>query len=182
FGERPTVLAEYSTNPADLQKGINRIWAQQGSGAYFVDAIEEVVKAFKKRESTRPVIVAIVREGRELSYRQSDQVLAPLRRSAPPPNGLMVGWPFSSISDDAHSRNMVLDKGTEDTGGRRDQLLAPSGLSDRLTLLAKQLLHQYKVTYARPESLIPPERTTVSAAKPGLTARGTPVKESQERP
>jgi hypothetical protein len=76
---------------------------------------------------------------------------------------------------------MVLDRGTTDTGGRRDQLLAPSALGDRLTLLARQLLHQYKVTYARPESLIPPERVTVSAAKPGLTARGTLVKDQQGR-
>jgi hypothetical protein len=77
---------------------------------------------------------------------------------------------------------MVLDRGTTDTGGRRDQLLAPSALGDRLSLLAKQLLHQYKVTYARPQSLIPPERVTVAAAKPGLTARGTLVKDQQGRP
>jgi VWFA-related protein len=182
FGERPTILTEYTTNPAELQKGINRIWAQQGSGAYFVDAISDVVQAFKKREATRPVIVAIVVEGREYSYRQYDQVLDPLRASTAPLYALMLGSPFGSISDDAHNRNMVLDRGTVDTGGRRDQLLAPSALGDRLTQLARQLLHQYKVTYARPQSLIPPERVTVSAAKPGLTARGTPVKDSQERP
>ena len=182
FGERPTILTEYTTNPAELQKGINRVWAQQGSGAYFVDAISEVVQAFKKREATRPVIVAIVVEGREYSYRQYDQVLDPLRASTAPLYALMLGSPFSSISDDARNRNMVLDKGTTDTGGRRDQLLAPSALGDRLTLLARQLLHQYKVTYARPQTLIPPERVTVSARKPGLTARGTPVKDSQERP
>jgi VWFA-related protein len=182
FGERPTILTEYTTNPAELQKGINRVWAQQGSGAYFVDAISEVVQAFKKREATRPVIVAIVVEGREYSYRQYDQVLDPLRASAAPLYAVMLGSPFSSISDDARNRNMVLDRGTADTGGRRDQLLAPSALGDRLTLLARQLLHQYKVTYARPQTLIPPERVTVSAKKSGLTARGTPVKDSQERP
>jgi hypothetical protein len=182
FGERPTVLAEYSSNPADLKKGIDRIWAQQGAGAYFVDAVLEVVQAFKKREATRPVIVAIVTEGREYSYRQYDQVLDPLRESAAPLYALMLGSPRSSISDDARSRNIVLDKGTMDTGGRRDQLLAPSALGPKLTQLAAQLLHQYKVTYARPQSLIPPEHVTVAAAKPGLTARGTPVKDSQGRP
>jgi VWFA-related protein len=182
FGERPTILTEYTTNPAELQKGINRIWAQQGSGAYFVDAIDEVVQAFKKREATRPVIVAIVAEGRELSYRQYDQVLDPLRSSGAPLYALMIGTPSSSISDEARNRNIVLDRGTTESGGRRDQLLAPSALTDRLGLLAKQLLHQYKVTYARPQSLIPPERTTVATTRPGLTARGTPVKDSQERP
>jgi len=182
FGERPTVFTEYTSNPAELEKGISRIWAQQGSGAYFVDAVAEVVQAFKKREATRPVIVAIVAEGREYSYRQYDQVLDPLRASGAPLYALMLGSPSSSISDEARSRSIVLDKGTTDSGGRRDQLLAPSALGDRLTLLAKQLLHQYKVTYARPQSLIPPERVTVAAAKPGLTARGTLAKDSQGRP
>ena len=181
FGERPTVFTEYTSSPAELQKGINRIWAQQGSGPYFVDAVFEVVQAFKKREATRPVIVAIVTEGREMSYRQYDQVLDPLRASTAPLYALMLGTPFSSVSDEARNRNMVLDKGTTDTGGRRDQLLAPSALGDRLTLLAKQLLHQYKVTYARPQSLIPPDRVAVAAAKPGLTARGTLVKDQQGR-
>lgn len=182
FGERPTILTEYTSNPAQLQKGINRIWAQQGSGAYFIDAVDEVVKAFKKREAARPVIVAIVAEGREYSFRQYDQVLDPLRASGAPLYALMIGRPTSSISDEARNRSMVLDRGTADTGGRRDQLLAPSALSDRLALLAEQLTHQYKVTYARPQSLIPPEHVTVSAARRGLTARGTLAKDSQERP
>jgi VWFA-related protein len=181
FGERPTVFTDYTTNPAELKKGIDRIWSQQGSGAYFVDAVYETVQGFKKREALRPVIVAIVAEGRELSYRQYDQVVESLRASSAPLYALMLGTPFSSISDDAHNRDTVLDRGTVDTG-RREQVLAPSGLGDRLTLLAKQLLHQYKVTYARPQSLIPPERVTVSAAKPGLTARGTLAKDSQGRP
>jgi VWFA-related protein len=182
FGERPTVLTEYTSNPAELQKGINRIWAQRGSGSYFVDAVHEVVQAFKKREAARPVIVAIVAEGREFSYRQYDQVLGPLRASGAPLYALMIGTPSSSISDEARNRDIVLDQGTRDTGGRRDQLLAPSALTERLALLANQLTHQYKVTYSRPESLIPPERITVAAAKPGLTARGTPVREAQGRP
>jgi VWFA-related protein len=182
FGERPTVFTEYTSSPAELQKGINRIWAQQGSGPYFVDAVYEAVEAFKKREATRPVIVAIVAEGGEMSYRQYDQVLDSLRASGAPLYALMIGTPSSSLSDEARNRNMVLDKGTTDTGGRRDQLLAPSALGDRLTLLARQLLHQYKVTYARPQSLIPPERVTVAAAKPGLSARGTLVKDQRGRP
>jgi VWFA-related protein len=181
FGERPTVFTEYTSNVAELKKGITRIWAQQGSGPYLLDAILEVTQAFKKRESARPVIVAVVAEGREMSYRQYDQVLDPLRASTAPLYALMLGSPSGSISDEARSRNIVLDKGTTDTGGRRDQLLAPSALSDRLKQLANQLTHQYRVTYARPQSLIPPERVTVAAAKPGLTARGTPVKE-QGRP
>ena len=37
--------------------------------------------------------------------------------------------------------------------------------------LAAELLHQYVVTYARPDTLIPPEKIEVTVTKPGLTAR-----------
>jgi len=182
FGERPQVFAEYSSSPKDLQKGINRIWSQSGSGAYFLDAVFETSKAFRKREAARPVIVALVVEGGELSYRQYDQVLDALRDASAPLYAVMFGTPSSSLTDEARNRNIVLDRGMALTGGNREQLLAPSALGDRLKLLANQLTHQYRVTYARPQSLIPPERITVAAAKPGLVARGTPVKEQQGRP
>jgi VWFA-related protein len=177
FGERPTVYTEYTTNFNDLKKGIARIWALQGSGAYFLDAVFETTQAFKKRESTRPVMVALVREGGELSYRQYDQVLEALRGADAPLYAIMFGTPSTSLRDEERSRSIVLDRGVAESGGSREQLLAPSGLGDRLKTLANQLTHQYRVTYARPESLIPPERTTVSARKPGLVARGTRVKE-----
>ncbi len=176
FGERPTILTEYTSDPAALQKGIDRIWSLQGSGAYLLDAILEVVQGFKKREAARPVIVAIAVEGRELSYRMYDQVLGPLKDSDAPLYALMLGQPYAGASDEARSRAIVLDRGTAETGGNRDQLLTSMALGTRLAQLADQLTHQYLVVYARPQSLIPPERITVTTAKPGLKARGTPVK------
>jgi Ca-activated chloride channel homolog len=180
FGERPTIMTDYSTDPAVLKKGIDRIWSLQGSGAYFLDAIGEVVQGFKKREASRPVIVAIVVEGPELSYRMYDQILDPLKASDAPLYALMIGSPRDGTSTEARSRAIVLDRGPAETGGVREQLLTSMALGGKLKLLADQLTHQYRVTYARPQSLIPPEKVTVAAAKPGLTARGTPVKEKNE--
>lgn len=172
-GERPTILTEYTSNVADLQKGINRLWALPGTGTYLVDAILEVVQGLKKREARRPVIIAITEEGTELSYRHYDQVLGPLRDSGAAFYALMLGQPSGSLSDEARSRNVVVDEGTRTTGGYREQLLTPMALAGKLKTLGDQLTHQYLVTYAHPQSLIPPERVTVTAAKPGLTARGT---------
>ncbi len=180
FGERPTILTDYTSNPAALQKGINRIFATPGSGPYLVDAIEEVVKGFSKRESPRPVIVAIGRETHDLSYRRYDQVLPALKESAAPLYALMLGEPRDDISDEGRSLQIVLDRGTSESGGRRDQLLTSMALDTRLTQLANQLTHQYRVVYSRPQSLIPPEKITVTAANAQLTARGTPVKEKNE--
>jgi hypothetical protein len=184
FGERPTIFTDYTVSPAALEKGMSRVWAQQGSGPYLLDAIVEVSKALKKREAPRPVIVAIAVEGGELSYRHDQETLEALRDSGAAFHTLMIGTPSASMTDEARSRNIVLDRGTVETGGFRDQLLASNALPERLKKLADQLTHQYKVTYARPERLIPPEKVTIAAANPALTAHGVLIKEpkAQGRP
>jgi len=183
-GERPTILTDYTSNLADLEKGINRLWSLRDTGAYLLDGVEEVVQGFKKREARRPVIIAITQEGTEFSSRQYDQVLPVLRDSGAAFHAVVIGQPSGNLSDEARSRHIVLDEGPRATGGARVQLLTPMSLGVTLKQLADQLTHQYLVTYAHPDSLIPPERVTVSAKKPGMTARGTLVRDKnrQERP
>jgi hypothetical protein len=182
IGERPTVFTNYTYNQVELKKGVDRIWSTQGSGAYLLDGIIETCQGFKKRGAQRPVIVAILSEGPELSNRQHDQVLEPLRATGASFHAITMGRPSTSLSDETRNRNLVLDEGPRETGGRREELLTSMALADKLTQLAEELTHQYKVTYARPQSLIPPERVTVSAAKPGVIARGTLIKEEKGRP
>jgi hypothetical protein len=182
IGERPTVFTNYTFNQAELKKGIDRIWSMPGSGAYLLDGILEVCQGFKKRGAQRPVIVAILSEGPELGNRQHHQVLDPLRASGAAFHAITLGSPSSSLSDEMRNRNLVLDEGPRATGGRREELLTSMALDGKLKLLADELTHQYTVTYARPQSLIPPERVTVAAARPGMTARGTLIKEAQGRP
>jgi hypothetical protein len=182
IGERPTVFTNYTFSQVELKKGVDRIWSTQGSGAYLLDGIIEVCQGFKKRGAQRPVIVAILSEGPELSNRQHDQVIDPLRASNAAFHAITMGRPSTSLSDEARNRNLVLDEGPRQTGGRREELLTSMALDAKLTQLADELTHQYKVTYARPQSLIPPERVTVAAAKPGVTARGTLIKEDKGRP
>ena len=181
-GERPTILSEYSSDPAQVKKGIDRIWSAPSSGMYLLDAIVEVSQGLKKREASRPVIVAIATAGVEFSNRYHDQVLDPLKAVGAAFYVLVLGPPDTSLSIESRERAIVLDEGPRVTGGYYEQLLAGLALPQKLKLLANQLKHEYKVTYARPESLIPPEKITVSAVKPGLVARGTPMKEEQARP
>ena len=76
----------------------------------------------------------------------------------------------------ASERAFIFSDGTEQTGGRYDNVLAPSALGARLKQVADELTHQYLVTYARPQSLIPPERVKITAKRQDLTVRGTPAK------
>jgi VWFA-related protein len=171
IGERPTSIVERTTDVAALKKGILRIFARPGSGAYLLDAIVEVSRGFQKRETARPTIVAITIEGIEFSNLQYERVLDELHRSGAALHVLAVGRARGDMSDEIRSKNIVMARGTETTGGRRDQLLSELSIPDALSKMAGELLNQYVVTYGRPDALIPPEKIEVSVKKPGLTAR-----------
>ena len=171
FGERPTSVVERTTDAAALKKAVNRIFARPGSGAYLLDAIREVSRGFQKRETTRPHIVAITVEGVEFSNLQYEQVLDALHESGVTLHVLAVGTPSGATSDEIRNKNIVMDRGTTETGGRRDQLLSELSIPDALGKVADELLNQYVVTYGRPDKLIPPEKVEVTVDKPGLTAR-----------
>ena len=168
IGERPTINTDYTPDLQQAVKGAQRIFATPGSGAYLLDGIIETSKGIRKRESRRPVIVAVITAGVELSDRAYQSVLDPLRSSGAAFHVVVVGRPITTDQD----RMMVLDLGTSETGGRYDTVLTGTGLTPRLKQLGDELTHQYKITYAHPESLIPPDRVVVSTPKQGLTVRG----------
>jgi hypothetical protein len=175
--ERPTINTDYTFDMPLAIKGAERIFAVPGSGAYLLDGIIETSQGITKKNFMRPVIVAITTEGPELSDRQYMTVLEPLRASGAALHVVTVGNPRNNHYD----RSVVIDMGTRDTGGRNDVLMTGSALTGRLKQIATELTHQYRVTYARPDTLIPPEQVTITAAKPGLTVRGTQMKTQRER-
>ena len=75
-------------------------------------------------------------------------------------------------TQEGREREIVWGQGTVDTGGRREIVLTSMALKDALGQVADELLHQFKVVYARPTTLIPPEKTVVSSNREGLTVRG----------
>jgi hypothetical protein len=171
LGERPTILTDYTFDRAALLKGVERIFSQSGSGTYFLDGIIEVSRGITKRQPARPVIVAILTEGPELSDRHYQEVLGPLAKAGAALHVVIVGRQANNDTD----RARVLDVGTKASGGRYDTILMSTALTSKLKQVAAELTHQHRVVYARPQALIPPEKITVSAARPDLVARGTPL-------
>jgi len=98
IGERPTVFTNYTFNQAELKKGIDRIWSTQGSGAYLLDAIVEIGQGFKKRRAQRPVIVAVIGEGPDLSNRQHEQVLESLKDNGVAFHVITLGRPATGVT------------------------------------------------------------------------------------
>ena len=171
FGERPISVVDFTTSADALKRGVTKIFARSGSGAYLLDALIDVSRGLEKREAKRPHIVVITTAGTEFSNRSYQQVLDALQASRASLHVLALGQPSSSTDDEMRQRNIALGEGTERTGGRYDQVLALSGLTDRMQQLADELTGQYLVTYGSPDQLIPPEKIQVTVSRPGVTVR-----------
>jgi VWFA-related protein len=171
IGERPTNIVERTGDMSLLKDGIGRIFARSGTGAYLLQGIVEVSRGFTLRESDRPVIIAITTEGVEFSNDQWTNVLRELHASGAIFYALALGTPSSSLADEMRNRQILLAEGTEQTGGRREQLLTDMALPGALQKIGEELLKQHVVTYGRPQSLIPPERIEVKVTNPDLRAR-----------
>lgn len=178
--DRPTIAVDYTTNQKQLLDGAGRVFAVPSSGATLLDAMIETSKGIAKRDADRAAIVVITTERVEYSQAHYDQVLEPLRESGATMHAIVFQNPQGSLgSDEARNRATVLDRGPRETGGVRFDLLTSQAYEGRLTELATILKSQYRVVYARPESLIPPEKVEVSTTKPGLEAHGTPARETR---
>lgn len=175
FGERPTVLAEYTSDPERLEAGIGKLFARTGSGAYALDAIVEASRGLRLREGARRVIVLITTEGPEFSNRFHEQVLDDLRTSATLHSFVITRRGGAGLDDGRRQRELTLAKGTTLTGGRREHLLSSMALRDRLAALANELNNQYRVDYAAPTALIPPEEVEVAVKRADLTVRAPRV-------
>ena len=171
IGERTTSLVQSTTDVNALTRGITRIFPRPGSGAYMLDGIMDISKGFQKRKAERPEIIGITMDAVEFSNLHWEQVLKALDSSGATLHMLSIGSPSSSLADEKKNLNQLIAEGTKDTGGRRDQVLASSGIPEALLRVADDLLNQYVVTYGRPDRLIPPEKLQVTSTKPGVTVR-----------
>lgn len=178
LADRPTILQDYTLVVPQLTRGVERIFPVSGSGAYLLQAIRELATGLARRDFERGVIVAVTTEGPEFSELNSGRVLEPLQQSGASLYAFVfrAAVPPDPADQSVHQRAIVLDQGPQTTGGRRVDLLTSMALEGALKQLAAQLTNEYRITYARPETLIPPSKITVSVTRPGLDARGTPIK------
>ena len=87
----------------------------------------------------------------------------------------------STATDEARNRATVLDRGPRESGGMRIDVLTSMAFEPQLKVFGEMLKTQVRAVYGRPESLIPPERVQITAAKPGLEAYGAPARRQDTR-
>jgi hypothetical protein len=178
FGDRPRILVDSTSDPRALVKGVGQVFSRAGSGAYLLEAIVETSRGFQKRESPRPVMVVVMTEGVEFGNYGHEQTLEALAAGGAALHVAVLVTPGGGddSSFEVRTRNVVVDRGTRDSGGRRENLLSSMALASTLDALASELLRQVEVVYARPRTLIPPSKITIEAGRPGITVRGTPAR------
>lgn len=182
FADRPVILQDYTLVAPQVARAIERIFPVPGSGACLLQALKEASTGLARRDFERAAIIAITTEGPEFSDLEEDQVVPFLRASGAAMHAFVfrASTPQDLRDQGTRSRAAVLDAGPRETGGRRAELLTSMALEQALDALADQLTHQYRITYARPEALIPPERIEVAVTRPGVESRGTPVRPGRE--
>jgi VWFA-related protein len=184
IADRPTLLQDYTSDPRLLQAVVDRLFSVPGSGVTALEALDDVCKGFTKRDTERVNIVLIWLGGPEFSNLHSETVLKTLAESGAALHVVTLdhGTPADARTEEGQQRQIVFEEGSATTGGQRYRVLTSMALSDTLDKLATQLSNQYRITYARPDSLIPARRVTVTVRTPGLTARGTPARPPRKGP
>jgi VWFA-related protein len=169
LAERPTIAVGYTTERAPLLKSIDGMFAFD-AGNYLLDGIAETSQALAKRTLWRSVIAVITGIGPEMSYRQYTEVLRFFREGNASLHVLQMG---SGLGE--QGREIVVQRGTSETGGRFEEVLSQGALDMKARQLATEISNQYRITYLRPARLIPPKKTEVSVRRPNLRARSRPL-------
>ena len=167
LAERPTTVVGYTTEREPLFKAIDRMFSFD-AGNYLLDGIAETSQALAKRTMWRSAIAVITGLGPELSYRQYTEVLRFFREGGASLHVLQIGTGVGG-----QGREIVVSRATGETGGRFEEVLTPVALELKAQQLGAEISNQYRITYARPERLIPPKNVEVSVRRPNLRTRGS---------
>jgi hypothetical protein len=175
FGERPTEVVDYASSPIPLLRVADTVFPVRGAGAYFNDALRDVCQSLAKMGARRPVIVAFVDENgvefSTLDHVRVDEALQATRAALwtitlPDRNAINRGINNPIDFKAREERAQIVQDATDRSGGENLQLLAATALATTFTQVASLLASQYDITYARPESLVPPKRVNVSVSRP----------------
>jgi VWFA-related protein len=169
-------------DPRQIYDALQNTFANVAPTTHFLDAVLETARGFVRRRVVRPVIVAIVTEGEELSTSRANVVLEAIQQSGAVFYYIGLGTPVtsgtrsaldanraaSSTEYESVQRNTVIGSAPRNSGGRSEQVLLPAGIEPLMLEFAAELTGQYAVTY---ESDARQARLEVTTLRPGVKLR-----------
>ena len=169
---RPTIVVDYTANRERLMEAADGLFALPNTSGTRLDAIVEIARGLDQRDTERVAIVPVVFEGGEQTRFYTDDVLAALERAGVSLHAVTVGEFVNTGQEPARSLAEVWERGTRDSGGQRLIVRTANALDTVMGRLAAELGAQYRVTFGRPDSLIPPEELEIETNRADLTLRG----------
>lgn len=181
-GGQPQARVKLTADPREIYAGLLGTFPNSAPTTQFLDAVLESARNHIRRHAVRPVIVAIISEGEELSTSRADLVLDTLQQSGAMFYYIGLGMPVTtgtrpapgtfraadSTESEAVQRNTVVGSGPKNSGGRSEQVLLPNGIEPLMLSFAAELAGQYAVTY---ETYANRARLEVSTPRSGIKLR-----------
>jgi VWFA-related protein len=174
-------LVDYTAKAEPLSEAINKLNARPATndGGQLLDGIAEAANELEKRKAGRPVIVALTVGGEEHSTLPAHHVLDKLRQSGALLHVLAVAntalrsqsnpTTAAGLLGENMNLNEVLGDGPKQSGGRRDEIVAATGITMGLQQLADELKHQYVLEYTLPDGVKPADKLSVATKRKGVT-------------
>jgi hypothetical protein len=165
FGARPTVRVDFTPSFSGVSTAIDRITPATGSGAMLLEAIMETCRDLRTAKIDDAVIVTFLAEsGPEFSTMSSRVVETALQSvRASLWTIVLQDTGAADTTTERRERASVVGDVTVRSGGRNKPVLAAQQLPQAFADLADVLLSRVRVTYGRPDTLIPPTRLEVTA-------------------
>lgn len=149
FGQAAITMVKYTSDIAELTKGINHIVSRPGVGSVMAEALEAANKELAERKSTRRAIVSVNLEpSDEKSFDNQKAIVSSFQKSTAQLWAVSVQRGGLKNS----SRDVVLNEFAKASGGQRDYVVGISAVPDILKAYANALAMQYEVVYKRPET------------------------------
>jgi VWFA-related protein len=176
-------VVDYTANAQALSEAIGQLNARPSSndGGQLLDGIAETAQELDRREAGRPIIVALTVGGQEHSSLPAHHVLDKLRQSGASlhvflvVNNTLRSQPATTTAAGLLGENMnlgeVLGDGPKQSGGRREEIIAATGIAGVMQQLAEVLKQQYVIEYTLPDGVKPSDKLSVSATRKGVTLR-----------
>jgi hypothetical protein len=190
---QPTKVLDYSSDPQVLVKGLEAV-GRRGiqRGGQLMEAISEATRTVRA-EGKRPVIVAMRVGGEAVSSLSPRDVREQLKKSGAAlyvvsvrgvdkavtgggdangstatAAGMQAQRQDFDMNEGASNLQQVLNDGSKESGGHFEEVSA-STMTSTLEKLGDELLNQYEVVYAVPDSVKPSDKLSVATKRKGVT-------------
>jgi len=147
FGQAAVPIAKLTSNLADIEKGINRLFPKPNADSVLLEAIMDASKTLERAKATRPIITILnIEPSNEQSIPTPAKMVEELRKS----HAQLWAVSLQKTQATNQRRGVVLGTLTKNTGGRRESIAGQQALETLFKQYAANMLGQYEVTYRRP--------------------------------